>query len=58
VETEGFSFREFPVNSVQLTAEQRRRALANPNVARYTAYADPTGETAVKNAMQGSAPND
>jgi hypothetical protein len=48
----GFAFEAFLVNSVQLTSEQRRRALANPDIARVIAYADPTGETAVNNILR------
>jgi hypothetical protein len=39
---------------VQLTAQQRRQALANPDIARVIAYTDPTGETAVNNVMTAS----
>lgn len=52
VEGNGFPFEAFLVNSVQLTAEVRRRALADPDIARFIAYADPTGETAVGNVMR------
>lgn len=53
VERNGFAFFDFLANSVQLDAETRRRALANPDVQRVIAYADPTGETAVNNVMRG-----
>ncbi len=53
VEHNGFPFEAFLVNSVQLTAEQRQRALANPDIARVISYADPTGETAVNYVMRG-----
>jgi hypothetical protein len=53
VERNGYSFEAFLVNSVQLTAQQRRRALANPDMARVIAYADPTGEKAVNNILNG-----
>jgi hypothetical protein len=49
VEHNGFPFEAFLLNSVQLTAEQRLRALANPDIARVIAYADPTGELALNN---------
>jgi hypothetical protein len=49
----GFSFFEFVANSVALSADQRRAELLNPDIARVIAYADPTGETAVNNAMRG-----
>jgi hypothetical protein len=52
VESNGLAFEEFLANSVQLTAEQRRRALANPDIARVIAYADPTGEAAVNNVLR------
>lgn len=48
VEQNGFSFEAFLVNTVQVTAEQRRRMLANPDIARVIAYADPTGEAVVR----------
>lgn len=53
VEQNGFSFEAFLVNSVELTAEQRRRALADPETARIFSYwSDPTGEDAVNNVMR------
>jgi hypothetical protein len=55
VEIEGFSFGAFLLNTVQMTAEQRRRALANPEIARVISYADPTGERAVNNVLRDSA---
>jgi hypothetical protein len=48
-ERNGFAFFDFLANAVRLTAEQRRRALADPDVSRVISYADPTGETAVRN---------
>jgi hypothetical protein len=54
VERNGFPFEAFLVNSVQLTAQQRRQALANPDIARAISYADPTGETAINNVMTAS----
>jgi hypothetical protein len=53
VERNGIGFFEFLANSMQLDDGQRRRALANPQVSRAIAYADPTGETAVCNVMKG-----
>lgn len=47
VQGNGFDFFDFIANKVQLTAEDRRRALVNPDVQRVIAYADPTGEIAV-----------
>lgn len=52
VEKNGFPFEAFLVNTVQLTEQQRRQIAANPDVARVISYADPTGETAVNNAMR------
>ena len=51
VEQNGFAFFDFLANAVVLSAEQRRVALANPDVQRVLSYADPTGETAVANVM-------
>ena len=53
VAANGFSFFAFLANAVQLTEQQRHRALANPDVARAISYADPTGESAVNNVMKG-----
>jgi hypothetical protein len=52
VERNGFAFFDFLVNSVQVTDEQRRKALADPDVQRVISYADPTGETAVRNVLR------
>lgn len=52
VERNGVAFFAFLANSVCLSTEQQRRALANPDVARAISYADPTGETAVRNVMR------
>jgi hypothetical protein len=54
VESNGFSFEAILLNTVQLTAQQRRQALANPDIARAISYSDPTGETAVNNVLRGS----
>jgi len=51
VEQNGFPFEAFLVNTVQLTADQRRRLAANPDIAKAISYADPTGETAVNNVV-------
>lgn len=53
VEGNGFAFFDFLANSVQLDAATRRRALADPEVARVISYSDPTGETAVRNVLAG-----
>nr|MCV7317250.1 hypothetical protein [Mycolicibacillus parakoreensis] len=55
VEQNGFPFEAFLVNSAVLSAEQRRRALLNPDIARVISYADPTGETAVSRVLRGGA---
>jgi len=53
VEGNGFPFEAFLLNSVQLTAEERRRALANPDLARVFPYHhDPTGEDAVNHVLR------
>jgi hypothetical protein len=54
VEQNGFPFEEFLVNAVQVTAEQRRRLAANPDIAKVIRYADPTGETAVRNVERSA----
>jgi hypothetical protein len=48
----GYVFFQFLANSVQMSEQQQRTALLNPDVARVIAYADPTGETAVNNVMR------
>ena len=53
VEGNGFAFFDFLANAVRLNAEQRRAALANPDIQRVISYADPTGEMAVANVMRG-----
>lgn len=55
VETNGFPFEAFLANSALLTADQRRRALLNPDIARVVSYSDPTGERAIRNVMRGGA---
>lgn len=53
VERNGFAFFEFLENAVKLDAQRRAEALRHPDIARVIAYADPTGETAVRNVMEG-----
>lgn len=48
----GWSLFDYLATAVRLDAEQRRRALLHPDIARVIAYADPTGETAVGNVMR------
>lgn len=52
VESNGFAFESFLANTVQLTVEERRKALQHPDIARVVSYTDTTGETAVKNVMR------
>lgn len=54
VERNGFEFFEFFTNALLLDADARRRALLNPDVARAISYADPTGETAVRNVIRAA----
>lgn len=50
----GYDFFDFIANQVELSAEERRRALHDPEVVRVISYADPTGEAAVRNVMRGA----
>lgn len=52
VEANGFSFFDYLANAIVLDAQERRRLLDNPDVARVIAYSDPTGETAVSRVMR------
>ena len=52
VQGNGFDFFDFLANKVALSVEERRRALADPEVQRVISYADPTGEAAVARAMR------
>ena len=53
VERNGFAFFDFLANSVRLSAEDRRRALADPELAELLKYwEDPTGFTAVRNVTR------
>lgn len=52
VEGSGWEFFDFITNSVALSEERRRAAMANPEVQRVIAYSDPTGETAVDNVLR------
>lgn len=52
VERNGFLFFDFLVNAVQVDDVRRRQALAAPDVQRVISYADPTGETAVRNVAR------
>lgn len=49
---DGHLFFQYLASAVSLTAEQRRAALTNPDIARAISYHDPTGETAVNNVMR------
>lgn len=50
----GHAFFLYLTNAVQLSEQQQRAALSNPDVARVIAYSDPTGESAVNNVMRRS----
>jgi len=50
----GFPFGAYLLNRVELNAEQRRTAMNDPEVAYLLEYADPTGETAVRNVLRGA----
>jgi len=50
-EVTGFTFFDYLANAVQADDEDRRRAHLDPELARAISYADPTGETAVRNVM-------
>lgn len=52
VEYKGVAFFDFFANAIELDERQRREALNDPDVMRAIAYADPTGETAVKNVIK------
>jgi hypothetical protein len=45
----GWTFFEFLGNAAQLSEDQRRRALCDPELARVISYLDTTGETAARN---------
>ena len=53
VSGKGFPFGVYLVNRVQLNAEQRLAIRSRPDLAYVLDYADPTGETAVRNVMKG-----
>jgi hypothetical protein len=48
----GFSFFAFLANAVQLSAEQQRAALRNPDVVLAISYADPVGELATDRVLR------
>lgn len=47
-----WTFLLYLTNAVQMSAEQRRAVLRDPEIARVISYADPTGETAVNNVLR------
>ena len=49
----GFPFGAYLLNRVEMNAEQRRAAMNDPELACLLEYADPTGETAVRNVLGG-----
>lgn len=52
----GHVYFQYLANAVNLSVEQRHRALADPGIARAITYSDPTGETAVNNVMRRRNP--
>lgn len=50
----GHAFFLYLTNAVQMSEQQKRIALTNPDIAQVIAYADPTGETAVRNVMRAN----
>ena len=48
----GMSFFYYLAHMLRLNAERQRELLNRPDVARAISYADPTGETAVRNVMR------
>jgi hypothetical protein len=49
VEANGHPFEAFLLNSAELTDDERRKALANSEIARRLTYADPTCDLALRN---------
>lgn len=52
VEPNGLPFLHYLATAFGLSERQRRGVLADPELARVIAYADPTGETAVNNVLR------
>lgn len=52
VERTGYPFGPWLMARVELNAEQRRRAMADPECHSFLCYSDPTGEAAVRNVMR------
>jgi len=52
VAANGWSLHQFLANTAQLSAEQRRKAVANSDLRRVISYADPTGERAVSRVLR------
>lgn len=52
---DGFPFGAYLTNRVQLNAQQRRAIQADPRLRYVLQYADPVGESAVRNVMRGRA---
>lgn len=49
----GRTFILYLASAVQMSEDQKRCVLSDPDIARVIAYADPTGEAAVNNVMRG-----
>jgi hypothetical protein len=47
-----YTFAEFFINRAELSVQQRRRPPTDPDHARAITYADPTGETAIRNVRE------
>lgn len=52
VQANGITFLDYLADILRLDVEQKREALADPEVARVCDWSDPTGETAVRNVMR------
>ena len=51
----GYPFGAFLMNTLQLTAARRAALTNHPDWARVISYADPTGESAVRNVLRGAS---
>jgi hypothetical protein len=49
---DGYTFFLYVTNAVQMSEDQKRAALLNPDVARVIAYRDEVGETAVNRVLR------
>ena len=51
----GYPFEAYLVNALRLSVERRAALTNHPDWARVISYADPTGETAVRNVLGGAS---